>query len=329
MKVLRECVAVKPGENVLIVTDIEKLRIAESLVEGAYIEGAEVSTCVMSPRKAHGEEPPKPIASAMKNADAVLIVTKYAMTHCKARHEAQAAGVRLCGLPGITEKFFTGGGLMMDFVAAEPIVKKVAKLFGEAKSMRVTTSVGTDLRTSKEGKKALSFNGLCREPGSFASLPSISVNTAPLEDSLEGRMVVDFLVSPYIVKGGLLNKPIKVTFKNGTITDIEGEQEAEALKKLLKSYNSPNVYRVVQLGIGLNPWSEPASGAGVADDENKYGNFVMGLGEGRSFGSSISAPAHWDLVMSKPTLELDGKTIQKDGELTIEGALEVLGKPRF
>ena len=48
------------------------------------------------------------------------------------------------------------------------------------------------------------------------------------------------------------------------------------------------------------------------------GTLHIGLGEGRTFGSKISAKAHVDFVLDRPTLELDGKIIVSDRKLLLE-----------
>ena len=75
-KVLDECVGLKEGETVYIVTDMVKEGIGQALAAAAVERGAEVVLSVMKPRKRAGEEPPKVIAAGMKQADVVLIPVK-------------------------------------------------------------------------------------------------------------------------------------------------------------------------------------------------------------------------------------------------------------
>ena len=68
IKLVETCAAVKPGENVLIITDFTKTSIAKVLAAAAYEKGAEVVIATMIPRKGHGEEPPATVAEAMIKA---------------------------------------------------------------------------------------------------------------------------------------------------------------------------------------------------------------------------------------------------------------------
>jgi leucyl aminopeptidase (aminopeptidase T) len=147
-KVATQCVNVKASENVLVVTDINKLSIAEALALEAY---AQVTISIMAPRARHAEEPPKPVASAMKAAD--IMPTSWSLTHTKARHEANAAGARIVSLPKVEEKTFYGGGIEADFVNIRPLVERVAELFTNSETVRITTTKGTSLTMSIKGKK--------------------------------------------------------------------------------------------------------------------------------------------------------------------------------
>ena len=64
--ILDNCVGLKAGETVLIVTDMVQMKIAKVLAAAAVERGAEVVVSIMKPRKRAGEEPPKLVAESMK-----------------------------------------------------------------------------------------------------------------------------------------------------------------------------------------------------------------------------------------------------------------------
>ena len=90
--IMDNCVSLKAGEVVLIVTDMMQENIAKVLAAAATERGAEVIVSVMKPRKKAGEEPPKLIAESMKHADVVLIPVSYSVTHTYAVKEAAQMG---------------------------------------------------------------------------------------------------------------------------------------------------------------------------------------------------------------------------------------------
>ena len=113
---LTTCLAVKSGEEVLIVSDWDRLNIAEALYEEALKLGADPMIKLMHPREGHGVEPPRTVARAMAEADVVLCPTEKSLTHTDARRIAcEKHGSRIATLPMITEDIFVRG-LLADYL---------------------------------------------------------------------------------------------------------------------------------------------------------------------------------------------------------------------
>ena len=53
-KVINTCVKVKEGEQVLLITELSHLSIAQALASEVYRVGAEPALCIMEPRKRDG-----------------------------------------------------------------------------------------------------------------------------------------------------------------------------------------------------------------------------------------------------------------------------------
>lgn len=58
-KIVNTCAKIQPGEQVLIVTELSRMSIAQALATEVYRVGAEPAVCIMEPRKQDGEEPPR------------------------------------------------------------------------------------------------------------------------------------------------------------------------------------------------------------------------------------------------------------------------------
>lgn len=78
------CTKTKPGETVLIVADMANTSIARTIAAVALDRGAETMLMIMEPRKRAGQEPPLPVAEAMRAADVVFIPVSYSITHTHA-----------------------------------------------------------------------------------------------------------------------------------------------------------------------------------------------------------------------------------------------------
>ena len=117
--VLTSCLAVKTGEEVLIITDDSRKEIGEAIYEAAGNLGCEKLLMAMKEREVSGQEPPKAIAAAMKAADVVIVPTAQSLTHTNARIEAAKAGARVATMPGITKEMFSRGAMTADYNEVE------------------------------------------------------------------------------------------------------------------------------------------------------------------------------------------------------------------
>ena len=69
----------------------------------------------------------------------------------------------------------------------------------------------------------------------------------------------------------------------------------------------------------MNPKVTEAIGyLGCNYDEGVFGTVHIGIGTSSNLGGKIKTSTHFDALMNKPTMILDGKiTVLKDGELVI------------
>ncbi len=102
--VVRDCLGVAEGEEVLVICNPATLALAERLRSEAAGSGADAVLALMDERDSHAAEPPAPLAAAMAAADVVLAPTVQSLSHTAARKAASEAGARIATLPGVTEE---------------------------------------------------------------------------------------------------------------------------------------------------------------------------------------------------------------------------------
>lgn len=300
----------KKGEKLLIVTEPEKVNIAETIAASAYRKDIEPVISIMMPREFDSNEPPKIIAEAMKGSDAFLSVVGKSITHTNAVKEAIANGSRGIVLTQFSEDMMIHGGMECDFEKQAPICKKVASMLANSKKVHLTTPLGTDLTFSAEGRRGNALYCLV-EPGEFSTAPTIEANVSPIEGTAQGKIVADASV-PYIGIG-LLEEPIVFEVVDGFIVDIKGGYQAKMLADNFKSMNDPNVYNIAELGIGLNPNCRFIGL--MLEDEGVFGSAHIGIGTSINLGGTLKAACHYDAIMTKPTVVADGVEILKDGKI--------------
>ena len=310
--IMDNCVSLKAGEVVLIVTDMMQENIAKVLAAAATERGAEVIVSVMKPRKKAGEEPPKLIAESMKHADVVLIPVSYSVTHTYAVKEAAQNGARILVLTDFTEEMLIRGGIEADFKAIKPVCKAIADAFAQGSKVHLTSPGGTDLWLDITGRRGNALYCVV-EPGEFSTIPTVEANASPVEGSAHGCIVADASI-PYLGIG-VLNEPVVVEVENGFITSISGGKQAEVLKKDLESHNDRNCFNIAELGLGLNPKCRLCGI--MLEDEGVIGTAHIGIGTSITLGGTVKAPTHYDLLMWNPHIEVDGKVIFEGTEVLI------------
>jgi leucyl aminopeptidase (aminopeptidase T) len=106
--VVRDCLGVKSGEDVLVICNPLTQELGERLRVEAQGVGADAVLAVIAERASHAAEPPDPVAAAMAAADVVLAPTIQSLSHTASRKAASDRGVRIATLPGVTEERLAG-----------------------------------------------------------------------------------------------------------------------------------------------------------------------------------------------------------------------------
>ncbi len=312
--IAEQCASIKAGETVLVVTDYLKVHIAEMIASAVRELDAEVIMAVIAPTPIDGAEPPRAVAEAMKAVDCVLMPVTKSLAHTDATRTAiQEAGARVISLTAFTESQLMGGGLFADFRKEKPVCDRVARLLSEAKSVRVTTQAGMDLRFSIDGRLGNSHCCIVDSAG-FTAVPNIEANISPVEGITDGVIVGDGSIPYYDI--GVIEEPIRFTVKKGFVTDITGGRQADFIRRLLAAQNDRFVYNIAQFAVGLNPMCTELTGV-MLNDEGVCGTIHIGIGTSANLGGATKAATHFDVIVRSPTVVFDGKTVLENGELKI------------
>ena len=306
--VIRDCLAVREGEQVLVVCNPSTLGLGERLRGAAGRAGADAMLAMMAERATHGTEPPAAIAAAMKASDVVLCPTMQSLSHTAARREACEAGARIGTLPHVTEDIL-GRVMLADMAELKRRGQAVAKILTEADEVRITCPNGSDLRLSLEGRTAISDDGDLSAAGAFGNLPCGEGFVSPRHDAGDGTLVVDGTMGSL----GIGPEPSTLTVEGGSLTDASGET-GERFLEILRGAGEGGTF-LAELGIGTN---ECATLTGnLIEDEKILGTCHVAFGASAGIGGEIQVPIHEDVVVMKPTVAADGHALIADGELQV------------
>jgi len=307
---VNDCMAVKKGERVLIITDEPARKIGRALWQAAKDLGAEaILTEIITP-KSNGEEPPEPVAELMKLVDVILIPTSKSLSHTDSRRAASKAGVRIATLPGITEDMMIRT-LNADYEEIAKKSDKLAEIISKSKNVRITTEKGTDINLVVEGREGHSDTGLNHNPGDFSNLPAGEAYVAPMEGRSEGFIVFDGSMAGV---GKLCSEVINVKVEKGFATEITGGAPGEKLYSIMEPFGKL-AFNLAELGIGTHDKAQITGE--VLEDEKAIGTVHIAFGDNKSMGGTIRVASHLDGVIMEPTVSVDGKLIMEKGKFLI------------
>jgi|GEM_PF-1000835 2,5-dihydroxypyridine 5,6-dioxygenase len=201
------------------------------------------------------------------------------------------------------------------------------KLLHQADRIRITSEAGTDLTMSKGSRPGFGTYGVADEPGHLDFWGAGFFQTALIEGTMEGRLVLDVgdLVFHF---GQYVDQPVILEFREGHIVSIEGGVVGRMIDHLLTSLNDDNAWLAGHLAFGADPkaqWTAeayqfPVVGGGGADAESFYGNVQIEIGSNNDVmfrGENVSK-AHLGLCSLRCSVWLDDEPLLRHGSYVPE-----------
>jgi leucyl aminopeptidase (aminopeptidase T) len=306
--VVRQCMGVQPGEDVLVICNPVTEEIGALMRIEAQGDGADATLAVISERESAAAEPPQAVAAAMAAADVVLAPTIQSLSHTAARKAASEAGVRIGTLPGVTEEMLSR--LMTgDLKEIRRRGWAVVTALNRGAEVRITCPHGSDLRIGIEGRLGIVDAGELGNRGAFGNLPCGEGFIAPVEGTTEGTLVVDGSIAGV----GLLDTPVSLTIREGHLIEATGSDGAKLMELL--TAHGPDGTNVAELGIGTN--EEAILTGNILEDEKIFGTCHVAFGASAAIGGTVQVPVHLDCVVLEPTVEINGEAIANGGDLLL------------
>jgi 2,5-dihydroxypyridine 5,6-dioxygenase len=320
---------VKPGETVVVITDLNSPR---EYVAAAYAAGDELGadvyemgTNTLSSWVRLGEETigkAKGTMDALRQAD--LICSLHLMLFTKGMREIRKGGTRVLQIrdtPDMLDQLMAPKGLKEAVVHA-------GKRLSNAKEMRIISDAGTDLRVSVGEYPTMIQYGYADEKGRFDHWGAGHVHTFPNEGSANGTVVVqpgDCVILPYC---RYVQDTMRIEIRDGFIRKIEGGLDAKLMHDWLednrRTPDDMDGHAISHLGWGLNPQARWDNIALRGDDPENHraairtfpGNFLFSTGPNTEGGGTRNTRGHYDLPMRDCTVLLDNDMIIERGRFT-------------
>jgi leucyl aminopeptidase (aminopeptidase T) len=326
--------ALRDGESLIVTTDIPRTgdwqaespdRLADMLeramlarlvadVAAEHFPECSVEFLPFLSAGGHGTEPDAAAVTQMRQADVLLGLTTYSLSHTNARDAVTRAGGRVASMPGFEARMLEPGGPMAaDYEQIAADCRVWADLLTLATEVRVRTPDGTDLRFSLEGRPGQVDDGIYDGTGAdtWGNLPAGEAYAIPLEGSGEGQLVVPTGWYPG------LDHDMVLRIQNGEVVRLEGGGAVgDEFCQLFQLGSDDPVHKarrnLAELGIGTNPNARRPDN--VLEAEKIKGTVHIGIGDNIHMGGRVEADLHEDFVQPQADLILDGKPVMAGGE---------------
>ena len=313
LKLIKDVMLVKEGENVVLTADTSSdRRVVEALAGATYSIGANPVVVYYPTSGKAFEEPIRPVADVVQHADVWIELAYYCTMHTPCFQKAIANGARFTCLNGLDVIMLVNTVGKVNYDVMVEFGEYITERLKTVNEVIVRDKNGTNLVAYNQGR-GIKHSGQRATKKGYPVMLGGQVSWCPVEETINGKLVFDAALFPPDGTA-LLTENVELTLEKGVVTKVEGGKQAEIFEKWLASFNDPNMYRLAHYSMGFNPGVRKASGR-IVEDERIFRCIEMGIGsQGASLmGACSDAASHTDGIVSKPTLIFDGEVFEEDG----------------
>ena len=304
-RAVNQALRLRRGERFLLVTDKQKLEIAEALAYYAKQAGAETTTYLMTETLRPITEPTRQFKDLIRNASATTYMLEGRFAEKPFRGFMVSEGGkhgRICMMPGLTRDMMERL-VNVDFSEMDKFTKKVMRAMKDAEDVVVENPAGTRISFSVKGRAWHNDNGNISKKGRHGNLPAGECYTAPVEETFTGTIAIS-LIDDKLGPGAM-------TFKKGKLVDFKGKGIAEVIETI----GPDETGKIIgEFGIGTNKGARICPN--MLEAEKAFGTVHFAIGDSYGIGKNKSK-YHFDALVDKVTITAKGKTIAKDGKFLI------------
>lgn len=332
VRIFQRC-AVERGEVVRLLSETDSRTINVKLAELALARMGAIPVHIVVPTlristpvpvrstgASHVIQHMAPVMAALSGPGLVVDLTVEGLLHAPELAQILGSGARVMMIsnehPDILER------LTLDVDLTSTIKQGVRRL-AKTKTLRVTSSAGTDLTAHLVGAKLGAVWGGADKPGLVQHWPGGLCLAFPPAGSVNGTLVMN-VGDVNLTFKRYLESPVTLRIENDYVVAIEGQGlDAELMRSYMAAWGDREAYAVSHLGWGMNPHARwDALQMFDKNDVNGTelrafaGNFLYSTGANDNAGRHTLG--HFDLPMRHCTITLDDLKVVDQGRLCTE-----------
>ena len=304
-RAVNQALRLRAGEKFLLVTDKQKMEIAEALAFYAKKAGAETTTYLMTETLRPITGPTRQFKELIRTATATVYMLEGRFAEKPFRGFMVSEGARngrICMMPGLTRDMMERL-VNIDFAEMDAFTRKVIRAMKDADDVEIENPDGTRIAFSVKGRKWDNDNGNISRKGMHGNLPAGECYTAPVEETFTGTIVIG-LIDDKLGRGVM-------TFDRGRLVDYKGRGIAEVIRTV---GDDPTARIIGEFGIGTNRGAKIC--ANMLEAEKAFGTVHFAIGDSYGIGKNKSR-FHFDALVDKVTIRAKGKTVARNGRFLI------------
>ena len=322
---VENCLKVKAGESVVIITDAETIKIGSAIKAAIEEITAEVQFFVM---EYFGERPidyPKDIDDAIKAADVSVYAAQGAEGELQSFRmqmlKAIEANPRLRHghMIGITPEIMKDG-MCSDYKEIQRVSRLVYEKVENAGTIRVVTDKGNDFVAEFRPQLKWIISDGDIAPGQWMNLPDGEVFTSPV--NVNGKIIIDGCLGDFFTEkyGSLEGTPVIIEVENSRALKESIQCDNEQLRQEFTKYLfeiDENSNRIGEFAIGTNTGLTRLIYNLLQDEKFPGVHIAFGSPLPGKTGAKWDSKAHVDGVIISPTIEVDSEMIMNKGEFCL------------
>jgi len=321
---LKNVLEASSNERILIICDEEKRRVGEAFANGALSLDLWTRLVILRKQKETRTEIPDGLQKVLAKKPDIYInllsgnreETPFRIKLIKTEtHDHKS---RLGHCPGVTTDMLTEGALALTSEEHKIMQGQAEKLIAaleDTVTVEIRNPAGTNLTLHTHDRRFFTDTKLDWKTMKWMNLPTGEVIVAPVEDSLNGKLVCDMAVGGI----GKLRDPVEVTAKNGRVEKVFS-RDTDHLRRIKETFQTDDWSDLVgEFAFGINPKARFVDE--FLEAEKILGTVHVAFGANTDMpGGKNPSKNHMDLLISEPIVTVT----KKDNE-----TFTILEKGRF
>jgi aminopeptidase len=326
--ILTRSLGLRRDQSLLVFADSGSVAVAEVIARAAREHGI-IPSVIFVPRFLQAEMGPTeslplPVEAAIREADAVLRCLSDHGEHMPYRlrvlRTSWSRRTKLAHAPGMTLDILRKADTDYGLIAER--ARHLALALALGRSLEIITSV-EEGREPSECRLVVQIGGWEYPPeisdgvisdGSWGNVPPGEVYVVP--QGGEGSIAVNGSLPGRVLAPG---EELVLTFRAGWLHEMH-PKNGPAARYLhetqishARQHGDREWMNLAEIGFGLNPAVHELIGVPLADGK-KANTLHIALGHSASLGGNVDSVIHCDMVVERPTVRVDGRTLLEAGQ---------------